>query len=74
VIVLGLRPTPAPYLPTHNQRLLDYVKNGGVLIVQYNTAQYDHNYGPYPYSLPTPRREWWMKSLVLNFWIQRVLF
>ena len=53
VIVLGVRAYAArPELATHNQRLLDYVKNGGVLIVQYNTAQYDHNYGPYPYSLP----------------------
>jgi LmbE family N-acetylglucosaminyl deacetylase len=53
VIVLGVRAYAArPELATHNQRLLDYVKNGGALIVQYNTAQYDHNYGPYPYSLP----------------------
>ena len=53
VIVLGVRAYAArPELATHNQRLLDYVKNGGVVIVQYNTAQYDHNYGPYPYSLP----------------------
>jgi LmbE family N-acetylglucosaminyl deacetylase len=54
VIVLGVRAYAArPELATHNQRLLDYVKNGGVIIVQYNTAQYDHNYGPYPYSLPS---------------------
>ena len=54
VIVLGVRAYAArPELATHNQRLLDYVKNGGVVIVQYNTAQYDHNYGPYPYSLPS---------------------
>jgi len=53
VIVLGVRAYAArPELATHNQRLLDYVKNGGVIIVQYNTGQYDHNYGPYPYSLP----------------------
>jgi LmbE family N-acetylglucosaminyl deacetylase len=53
VIVLGVRAYAArPELATHNQRLLDYVKNGGVVIVQYNTQQYDHNYGPYPYSLP----------------------
>jgi LmbE family N-acetylglucosaminyl deacetylase len=53
VIVLGVRAYAArPELATHNQRLLDYVKNGGVVIVQYNTGQYDHNYGPYPYSLP----------------------
>ena len=53
VILLGVRAYAArPELATHNQRLLEYVKNGGVVIVQYNTAQYDHNYGPYPYSLP----------------------
>jgi LmbE family N-acetylglucosaminyl deacetylase len=53
VIVLGVRAYAArPELATNNQRLLNYVKNGGALIVQYNTAQYDHNYGPYPYSLP----------------------
>jgi LmbE family N-acetylglucosaminyl deacetylase len=53
VIVLGVRAYAArPELATHNQRLLEYVKNGGVVIVQYNTGQYDHNYGPYPYSLP----------------------
>jgi LmbE family N-acetylglucosaminyl deacetylase len=53
VIILGVRAYAArPELATHNQRLLDYVKNGGVVIVQYNTQQYDHNFGPYPYSLP----------------------
>ena len=53
VILLGVRAYAArPELATHNQRLLEYVKNGGVVIVQYNTAQYDHNYGPFPYSLP----------------------
>ena len=38
-------------LRTHNNRLLDYVKNGGVVIVQYNTPEFDHNYGPYPYAM-----------------------
>ena len=52
VIVLGVRAYAArPELATHNQRLLDYVKNGGVLIVQFNTAQFDHNYGPYPFNM-----------------------
>jgi hypothetical protein len=31
--------------------LLDYVKNGGVLIVQYNLQNFDRDYGPYPFSL-----------------------
>jgi LmbE family N-acetylglucosaminyl deacetylase len=38
-------------LKTFNGRLLDYVKNGGVLIVQYNTPEYDHNFGPFPYKM-----------------------
>src|SRR5438270_13607006 len=36
-------------------RILDYAKHGGVVIVQYNTPEYDHNYGPYPYKMgPNP--------------------
>jgi LmbE family N-acetylglucosaminyl deacetylase len=51
-IVLGVRAYAArPDLVTYNGRLLKYVANGGVLFVQYNSGQYDHNYGPYPYSL-----------------------
>ncbi len=51
-IVLGVRAYAAREdIKTYNRRLLDYVKNGGVLIVQYNTPEYDHDYGPYPYSL-----------------------
>ena len=52
VIVLGIRAYAArPELAASNARLLDYVKQGGVLIVQYNSREYDHNYGPYPISL-----------------------
>ena len=52
VIVLGIRAYAArPELAASNGRLLDYVKRGGVLIVQYNSREYDHNYGPYPFSL-----------------------
>jgi LmbE family N-acetylglucosaminyl deacetylase len=52
VIVLGIRAYAArPELATANSRLLEYVKQGGVLIVQYNSHEYDHNYGPYPTSL-----------------------
>jgi LmbE family N-acetylglucosaminyl deacetylase len=52
VIVLGIRAYAArPELAASNGRLLDYVKQGGVLIVQYNSGEYDHNYGPYPISL-----------------------
>jgi LmbE family N-acetylglucosaminyl deacetylase len=38
-------------LRTYNQRILDYVKNGGVVVVQYQTPEYDHNFGPYPYTM-----------------------
>jgi len=49
-ILLGVRAYAArDDLRANNSRLLDYVKNGGVVIVQYNTPEYDHNYGPYPY-------------------------
>jgi hypothetical protein len=52
VILLGVRAYAArPELKTYNSRLLDYVKNGGVMIVQYNTPEFDHNFGPYPYSM-----------------------
>jgi LmbE family N-acetylglucosaminyl deacetylase len=51
-IVLGVRAYLAREdLRTYNWRLLDYVKNGGVLVVQYNTEEFDsNNYGPYAYS------------------------
>jgi LmbE family N-acetylglucosaminyl deacetylase len=52
VILLGVRAYAArPELKTYNSRLLGYVKNGGVMIVQYNTPEFDHNFGPYPYSM-----------------------
>ncbi|HWY71556.1 MAG TPA: hypothetical protein VNX88_23010, partial [Terriglobales bacterium] len=51
-IVLGVRAYLAREdLKAYNWRLLEYVKNGGVLIVQYNTGEFDDNYGPYPYLL-----------------------
>ena len=51
-IVLGIRAYAArPELASANRQLLDYVKNGGTVIVQYNTGEYDHNYGPYPYTM-----------------------
>lgn len=52
VIVLGVRAYAArPDLATNNERLLEYVHNGGALIVQYQSGEFDHNYGPYPYTL-----------------------
>ncbi|MGH9743359.1 MAG: PIG-L family deacetylase, partial [Candidatus Acidiferrum sp.] len=51
-IVLGVRTYAVREdLKTYNSRILDYVKRGGVVIVQYNTPEYDHNYGPYPYKM-----------------------
>lgn len=51
-IWLGIRAYAVrPDLLVYNARLLDYAKNGGVLVVQYNTPEFDHNYGPYPYQM-----------------------
>jgi LmbE family N-acetylglucosaminyl deacetylase len=53
VILVGVRAyTSRPELVTNNNRLLEYVQNGGVVVVQYQSVQYDHNFGPYPYGLP----------------------
>ena len=53
VILVGVRAyTARPELVTNNNRLLEYAHNGGVVIVQYQSVQYDHNFGPYPYTLP----------------------
>lgn len=52
-IVLGIRTYAArPELRVLNNRLLDYVKQGGVVISQYQTAEYDRGYAPYPLSVP----------------------
>ncbi len=51
-IVLGIRTYAAyPELAQSNQHLLDYVHNGGVVLVQYQTPEFDHNLGPFPLSL-----------------------
>jgi LmbE family N-acetylglucosaminyl deacetylase len=45
-------------LRTYNRRLLDYVQNGGNLIVLYNTAEFDPNvFAPYPAQLPRDAEE-----------------
>ena len=52
VILLGVRTYAArDDLRTYNSRLLEYVKQGGVMIVQYNTPEFDNNFGPYPYTM-----------------------
>ncbi len=51
-IILGVRAYAVrPDLIANNARLLDYVKNGGTVMVQYNTPEYDHDFGPYPYTM-----------------------
>jgi hypothetical protein len=57
-IILGTRAYAVRAdLKAANARLMDYVKNGGVLIVQYNLQDFDHDYGPYPFVLgPNPQK------------------
>jgi hypothetical protein len=58
-IVLGIRAYDTREDVTkNNKRLLDYVQNGGTLLVQYNTTPSDFNaghYTPYPVSLTRDR-------------------
>jgi LmbE family N-acetylglucosaminyl deacetylase len=54
-IVVGIRAyNTKEKLKFYNQKLLDYVKNGGTLVVQYNTNGRDlvlPNFGPYPFKV-----------------------
>jgi hypothetical protein len=58
-IVLGTRAYAVrPDLVAANPRLLDYVKNGGNLIVLYNTPELDPaKYAPFPGTLPQDAEE-----------------
>ncbi|HTV05321.1 MAG TPA: PIG-L family deacetylase [Acidobacteriaceae bacterium] len=50
-IIVGIRAySNRPDLIANNNRLLNYVHNGGTLIVQYQTGDFS-NYGPYPFTL-----------------------
>jgi hypothetical protein len=50
-ILVGIRAYAAREdLKRHNARLLEYVNKGGALIVQYQTQEYDKNFGPFPYT------------------------
>jgi len=50
-ILIGIRAySNRADLAANNRRLLDYVRNGGNLVVQYQSGDFDH-YGPYPYTL-----------------------
>ncbi len=58
VILVGIRAYAVRAdLRTYNNRLLDYVKNGGVVVVQYETPEFDHNFGPYPYVMTSDPEE-----------------
>jgi LmbE family N-acetylglucosaminyl deacetylase len=58
VILLGIRTYAVrDDLRAYNARLLNYVKNGGVVMVQYNTPEFDNNYGPYPYTMTSNPEE-----------------
>lgn len=58
MILLGIRTYAVrDDLKTYNSRLLDYVKNGGIVMVQYNTPEFDKNYGPYPYTMTSDPEE-----------------
>jgi hypothetical protein len=58
-IILGINAyTTPPEVRTNNKRLLDYVSNGGTLIVQYNQNPEEFNQGhytPYPAELSHER-------------------
>ncbi len=56
-IVTGVRAYERrPDLRANNSRLLDYVRNGGTVIVQYNKFEFnDAQYGPYPAQVSSTR-------------------
>jgi LmbE family N-acetylglucosaminyl deacetylase len=55
-IVAGIRAYEVrPDLAAHNDRLLDYVRGGGVAIIQYNKYEYpDGNFAPLPLTMARP--------------------
>ena len=56
-IVTGIRAYEARSdLRANNERLLEYVRNGGTLVVQYNKLEFNEaSYGPYPAKVSTDR-------------------
>jgi hypothetical protein len=51
-IVIGVRAYAVRAdLEVANARLLQYVHDGGTLIVQYQTPEFDRDFGPYPYKM-----------------------
>lgn len=72
VIVIGVRAYAVRNdLRTYNGRILDYVKNGGVVIVQYETPEFDHNYGPYPYTMTSDPEEVTDENSIVNILDQK---
>ncbi len=68
VILIGVRAYAVrPDLRTYNGRILDYVKNGGTVVVQYQTPEYDHNFGPYPYTMTSDPEEVTDESSAMTF-------
>ena len=58
VVLVGVRAYAVREdLRTYNNRLLDYVKHGGTMVVQYQTPEFDHNFGPYPYVMTSDPEE-----------------
>lgn len=52
VIVIGERAySVRPELSLYNQRLLDYVHRGGVVVVQYQSGDFDRHLTPYPLTI-----------------------
>jgi hypothetical protein len=57
-IVAGVRAyNVRPDVRANQPRLLEYVRNGGTFIVQYNTGDNSLNLGPYPFTVP-PGTRW----------------
>jgi hypothetical protein len=56
VLVLGIRAYETrPDLVTHNDRILDFAREGGTVIVQYNKYEYpDGGFAPYPVGMSRP--------------------
>lgn len=68
VILIGVRAYAVRQdLRTYNGRIMDYVKNGGAVVVQYQTPEFDHNFGPYPYTMTSDPEEVTDENSVVTF-------
>jgi hypothetical protein len=57
-VVIGVRAYAVrPELKASNARLLEYARGGGVLLIQYQTPEFDGEFGPYPYSMTSSPEE-----------------